>query len=134
MEKIEFSSNVEFVAKAKALLESPDGYLYAYDAESNTCQYRTKDNRRCIAGRMFFGHIPEDNSFWRSQASITIAVSSTDLRKDYSFLDWYGVVRNIQKRHDYAARPDNSVEDDNCSWERIEQHAQDADKRFAEEK
>ena len=122
MEKIEFSSNVEFVAKAKALLEDPEGYPYGYNKSDGECEYRTEDGRRCIAGRMFFGYVPEDRFFWNASQYIESLADGSGLRVKFPFLD-FGVVKKIQRRHDYAAQN----MDQDTSWEQIEADAVAAD-------
>lgn len=122
MEKIEFSSNVEFVAKAKALLEDPEGYPYGYNNVINLCEYRTEDGRRCIAGRMFFGHVPEDSSFWSGLSSASIMAEETDLIKKFPFLDFH-IVNKIQVQHDMAAKGEKQ----SWTWENIEAAAVTAD-------
>lgn len=64
MEKLEFNSNVEMVQVARKLLMGPEPYEYGFDPNAKMCKYRTEDGKRCIFGRLMFGRIPEDSSFW----------------------------------------------------------------------
>lgn len=143
MEKIEFNSNVEFVAKAKALLEDPEGYPYGWSKDRDQCQYLTEEGNRCIAGRMFYGHVSEQNLFWQSTVNIEFLSRSKekgDLAKRFPFLDFNKVVKPIQNRHDAAARHKLSTEgkkkadffDGQLSWEKIEEYAKQADKLYQE--
>lgn len=72
MEVLHFSNNVEMVAVAKELLTAGN---YKYSIERMTCFYRQRrvgeeEPRRCIFGRLMYGHIPEDHPFWREVAPI----------------------------------------------------------------
>lgn len=133
MKKIEFNSNVEFVAKAKELLTDPKGYPYGYNAVAQKCEYRTSEGKRCIAGRMFFGHIPEDTHyFWNGSASISFAPRI--LREKFPYLNWE-IARRLQVVHDKAAHADSCNAEqasiaDEYSWENIESLAKESDAKF----
>lgn len=105
MKKIEFSNNREFVEQAKAFFT--DDYKLAYDVRYNTCRYRMADQdgceRRCLIGRLFYGHIPENHAFWDHEGSIQDAFRCHPILQET--FPWMNsrVAFLVQETHDYRA-------------------------------
>ena len=72
MEKVEFRNHVEMVKRARELFTEDYVLSFKYDCGSTTCYYRHPEdsNQRCLIGRLFYGHIPEDHDFWYSGDAI----------------------------------------------------------------
>lgn len=113
---------------AKKLLTKGD-YKHAFGHSS--CHYRIKLDdedtcRRCIFGRLMFGHIPESHKFW------DLVMPAIEMMKKYPIFKekfpWMNpeVVSLLQNQHDSQARN----WEPEASWETIEREAKKADVLF----
>lgn len=128
MEVLHFSNNVEMVALAKKLLEAGD---YKYSINRMTCFYRSHragedEPRRCIFGRLMYGHISEDHPFWNEVASVEDLFDSYgDFESTFPWMNT-DVVFGMQKMHDDAAMDMNPE----YTWKQLESMAKMADEEF----
>ena len=135
MEIIQFSNNVEFAEKARELLEAPEGYPYAFDSMRQACLYRLHNNeevRRCIIGRMMYGHIPEDHSFWMDEGWVNFIITKYPIFKEkFPWLN-KNVAMMIQSIHDLRAMRQGDCQYDGtvCNWDEVLEAAREADKKI----
>lgn len=116
MEKLEFSNHQELVAHAERLMTKD--YPVCVDKDGD-CLYRFED-RRCIIGRLFYGHIPEDDAFWDAVGPIC------SLGYISEFFPWMDLdfVALIQHHHDnLAGNPTPKLK----SWEWLRKEAKTLD-------
>ena len=125
MEILQFSNNVEMVAHARRLLE-PGNYKYSRGV---SCYYRRdfgdEDGpRRCIFGRLMYGHIPEDHRFWDVIENASTLIDDEPVFKEkFPWMDG-DVADFLQSMHDDMAQNWTPA----YTWEYIETMAMEADK------
>jgi hypothetical protein len=133
MEVLHFSNNVEMVALAKNLLTAVNwgGPSYKYSVDRMTCLYRQhrageKEPRRCIFGRLMYGHIDEDHRFWRDISSIKeLFLNYPIFREKFPWMN-VDVAQGMQKMHDDAAMALGF----GYTWKQVESMAKTADEEF----
>lgn len=129
MEKIEFKSNLEFVQKARELLDHPDGYEYGWNG--HTCVYRTDDGKRCIFGRLMFGYIPEDDEFWEYEGTASDVFHNYPVfHEKFPFLS-SSLCNDVQLRHDNDTGLLDGTGTAIPSWESLERYARKYDASYA---